>query len=142
MSAIILGNASQAARLTTMLTAVPFIAGHLKLFNNNFIPSPNSLIGAFVEPTFTGYAQQAITWGTVINDPSGQPVGPSSATFRLTSGVGDVCYGAFYIDSTGALVWSTVFDGGPISFANPGDGYLLGILFGLIGGSLTVVSGP
>ncbi len=142
MSAIILGNANMATRLTTMLTAVPLIAGHLKLFNNNLVPTPANVLADFIEPTFTGYAADLVTWGTVINDANGIPCGPASVTFRMTTAPGDLCYGAFYVDSTGALVWSTAFDGGPIVFTNAGDGYLLSFLFGLVGGNLTVVSGP
>jgi hypothetical protein len=142
MSALVYGTASELARLTTMIGAVPLLAPTFHLFENNITPLSTSLIGDFVEATFSGYAAVAAPFLAPGLDPNNNPVAPVQCVY-ITDGITPgVAYGVYILDSAGHLVAASKFDNAPYNFAVAGDQLVFTILFGLDLGTVTVSIGP
>lgn len=97
--------------------------GSLRLYQNNFTPSPTSVLGDFTVATFDGYANKAIAaWGAVFLDPLGlaTTIAPLQ-TFTMTGATTpNIVYGAYYLDKNGALMWAERF-AVPVNFAAAGN---------------------
>jgi hypothetical protein len=132
-------NASIAARLNLARSAAPLLAPTVHLFSNDFTPTPRTLVGAFVESAFSGYAAGTPTLGPVVTDDVGNPVSPATNVTFTTDGITPgVAFGYYMLDSAGALLLSGRFPNAPKTFANPGDSAVLTILFGLDSGEVAV----
>jgi hypothetical protein len=142
MSAFIYNIVEELVRLTTAVGAVPLLAPTFHLFENNFTPTPTSLLADYVEATFSGYAAVATAFGTPGLDPNNIPVAPAPVTYITTGVTPGVAYGIYILDSTGALVAGSRFDGAPFNFAVAGDQLVGTVLFGLDEGTFTVAIGP
>jgi hypothetical protein len=133
---------SALARLTTMLGAVPLLAPVFKLFQNDFTPTPSSLIGDFTVCTFGGYADATGAFLTPGLDPSGNAVAAKPCAFTGDGTSSGVAYGIYVVGSTGDLVAAARFDNAPYNFVNLGDQLVLTLLFGMDQGDATVIIGP
>jgi hypothetical protein len=142
MSAFVYNIVEELTRLATAVGAVPLLAPTVHLYQNNFTPTPTSLLADFTECTFSGYAAVAAPFGTPGLDVTNIPVAPLPVTF-ITDGVTPgVAYGIYIVDSAGHLVCGARFDAAPYNFAIAGDLLSGVILFGLDQGTMTVAVGP
>lgn len=142
MDALVYSTINSLLRLTTMVTAVPFIATHLKLYQNDFTPNDNSILADFTEATFGGYAPMAITFAAPGLDQSQTPVAPAPFLFTADGTLAGQAFGAYLLDSTGKLVCGGRFGAAPYNFAHAGDQLAGTLLFGMENGSVTVAVGP
>lgn len=87
--------------------------GSLRLFQNDFSPTKFSVLGDFVIADFSGYASKTIaTWGASYLDELNvaTTLGGLQTWTQTAATVMNIVYGAYYLDSAGALVWSVRFD--------------------------------
>ena len=96
--------------IQTQMSAGTF--GVLKLFQNNYVPVPGSIIANFVEATFDGYAAVVMKF---ISGPFrwfDGSYGPwQNCSFPMTgSTTPNTIYGAFLLDPTGAYAGAVRFD--------------------------------
>lgn len=121
----------------TALTGVggPFNAAVVKLFQNDYTPTVDSVVGDFTEADYTGYAASAaIVWGAPFIDPVAGPLVlgdlksfPASGPFTVPNDI----FG-FWIESSGGdLLWAERFDT-PVTIANATDNVVIVPQFGLI----------
>lgn len=92
----------------------------LRLFQNNFTPAHNSVVGAFTESTFTGYAS-----ATAVPSPPSSvdgaglatlPYGNASYTFTGLSG-GQTAYGWYLTDAGNTTVYAAEKFASPVVFS-------------------------
>lgn len=103
------------ARQRVMLSAL--IAGVMagqkcKLFQNELVCTPNTLLTDFVEADFTGYAPTDITWGTVGTSGGLAIVTSDLQSFAPTDSVSpNTIYGYYVTNTAGStLCFSENFD--------------------------------
>lgn len=104
-----------------------FANGKLRLFQNNVLCSDSTLLSAFVEANFPGYA--AITWASgdwnaiTITAHVANTTPVSAFAFECTGGGSSQnIYGWYLTDSTGAyLLACCTFAAGPYPVVNNGD---------------------
>jgi len=119
-------RAQQLTGLNAMSAATS--GGKVKLFKNNFSPTPDSVAGDFTECDFSGYAPINMSaFGTAyIDSISGQYVADSVAkTFLATSAspfVANTVYGYFITDGTGLNLLGFEKFATPIPVAVPAAG--------------------
>lgn len=110
------------AILTVFVAASGEINGAiLHLFDNDFTPTPDSVIGDFTEATFAGYvASSAIAWSEPFRTEDGRAksVGDTKV-FELDTLPGAIIYG-WYATVGGALRAAKRFDT-PVSLAVVGN---------------------
>jgi hypothetical protein len=133
---------SALARLATMLGAAPLLAPVIKLFQNDFTPTPTSVIGDFTIASFSGYADVTGAFGAPGIDPSGNAVAPHPCVWSTDGVTPGAAYGLYIVDSAGNLVAGARFDDAPYNFVNAGDQLVCTLLFGMQLGNVTVSLGP
>lgn len=85
----------------------------IKLYQNDFVPGPDSVLGDFTVATFTGYATSAeIAWAGPVNADDGTPelVGQRLIFTATDAAEPNTIYGYYALDSGGALLWAERFD--------------------------------
>lgn len=115
----------------------------VELFQNDVTPTRATLIGSYTVATYTGYANEAITWlAPSISDDGVAEIVGTVAEFRPTgSGVANNIYGAYVTTSGGALIGAVRFDNAPVPMAGVNDSILVTIRIRTqIGGLLALVS--
>jgi hypothetical protein len=118
-------RAALAAALVTAWTNGS-TGSELKLYQNNFTPTPMSALGDFVEATFTGYAAKTalITWRTYNDALDGSQIIDQTILQLFAAGAitsPQTVYGWYLTDGTAAVLqaWGT-FDV-PYTFSANGD---------------------
>lgn len=103
--------------VTADAIATTLDACKVKLFQNNIVPGPNTILGDYTEATYSGYAAEAITWSdpTIADDGSIEVIG-IVGEFRPTSSVVvNSIYGLLLVDTTGAILYAGArFDAPPL----------------------------
>jgi len=102
------------------------------LYENNFTPDVNTVLGDLTEASFPGYARQpvaAIAAAAYDNvDSRGEAVFDPITFVLSTDGGPYDMYGYFVYDTVAArLVWANIFPGAPITLALTGDGIRLNL---------------
>lgn len=130
-------NAQALALLGVLVDVDGLLNGaKMKLFKNNLMPTPNSVIADFEIADFTGFSTStALVWGTPYYQADGTPVVLAGAkTFIVTSAdpvVGNTIYGYYITDGAGtALLYSERFDS-PVLMAIVGTGITVEPAFSL-----------
>lgn len=91
----------------------------IKLFTNNYTPTPSASISDFTEATGGGYTEKILT-STAWTFANGIATCPSQL-WTFTGSVGNV-YGYYLVrQTTGDVVAAERFTGGPYNVANNGD---------------------
>lgn len=95
------------------------------LFTNNHTPTAADTFSDYTEPTFTGYAAQAIPgWNAAVLDtPSTVHVDATDFCSFQPSGSGSLpqtVYGAYFVDQNGFLMAAELFDN-PFIFTDTGS---------------------
>lgn len=110
--------------LVTWAGAAPFTPLHVRLFQNNFTPSPNMVVGDLVECTFTGYAASTvIVWNPVGDDDTGNAlvIGDQKLFAATGSAIGNMAFGYYVTDAAGTVVYWAERFATPKSFDSAGD---------------------
>jgi len=121
--------------IATTVPGTPPIDGcKVKLFTNDFAPSPTTLLADFTEATFTGYAEATIaTWGDTINTGTARAGSTAQATFTAgaIAGPGETCFG-YYVTNAGEtlVLFSERFEES-VQFVNEFDSLSLDLVFSL-----------
>lgn len=103
---------------------------YLKLFKNDYTPTESDAIGNYVEATFSGYANVALTGSSWVI--GANTSGYSNAQFAVQTFTSDQAqtsnniYGYFITanvasNTSGQLVWAERFTDGPYPISNNGD---------------------
>lgn len=102
------------------------------LYQNNLSPVYGTVLGDFLECTFSGYGAQAIgPW------PGPLPVGDgvheimTAPTLTFTSGTGSSnnVYGYYCLDGSGNLIFAELFPGGPYDMGSASQSLAIQIGF-------------
>lgn len=82
-----------------------WVAAEVGLFTDDIVPTDETPLTDLTEPTWTGYARQAITWETAARGTNGyaELLG-GSVNFASGTDANETVYGAFLVDSAGALI--------------------------------------
>lgn len=120
-----MGVVSQASTRAALTAALPTLlnGGSLKTYSNDFTPNEQTLLAAFTESAYGGYAAKVIaTWGAPFNAPGGgaKSIAPSQQFNGNGAGPNESVYGWYYVDSTGALVEAGRFADAPIPMGDVG----------------------
>lgn len=102
--------------------------GKLKLFKNDFTPTPATVIGDFIEADFSGYAAKTIAaFGAVHTNPDGsaEVASPLEQFDHSGGAVSNLVYGWWFETAAGVLIMSERFASAPIPMAVVGDSILL-----------------
>jgi hypothetical protein len=94
--------------LTASVAAVGTLHGTLfGLFTNNITPTKTIGVGIFTEPTYTGYARIAATWGAPTRDANKNINIESQLLIWQETGtpVPTTVFGWFLVDSTGLILY-------------------------------------
>lgn len=105
---------------TTTFTA-PWNGAKIILATNNFQPTKGRALADLTQPTYTGYAAQAITWTGPNRDGANQSAAFGGlALFKMTNNTNPTtCYGYGITDSGGThLLGSELFASGPLSLTD------------------------
>lgn len=122
-----LGNQMCLDRCGTLATYLNGGGHKLKLFANNFLPTPASPIASFVEATFQGYLGVDLTnqFGAAAKVQDGQyQTSTPFFTFNCTGGAGQQIFG-WWVDDGANMKLAQSFDA-PITIT-PGSPYQLQI---------------
>jgi hypothetical protein len=86
--------------------------GHMKLFQNNFNPTPASILADFTEATFDGYAAQVFKMDAGPTRFADGSIGTwNLTTFHQTGNTTpNTIYGCYLLDPSGALAIAVRFD--------------------------------
>lgn len=78
----------------------------LRLFVNNFIPTPDSVAADFTEATFQGYGMESLSFDDPFTngDEKGQMNAASRTWVRGVGGPEETVYGWFVLDGSGLFV--------------------------------------
>lgn len=90
--------------------------GSIRLFTNDFVPGPNTVLADITEATFSGYAAVVTAnWGQPFLNPQGfVEVDAPSAQFNHNGGaIVESVFGYYVTDAGGALVTVERFAAGP-----------------------------
>jgi hypothetical protein len=115
-----------AGDLALLASGVPgWTLPHVDLFTNTPTTGKRAVIGDFTIPTYTGYAQAAVTFGTAYISGETQlatVLSSDASWIGPTAGPGTDVTGWVLSDGTTHTVWAWgTFDGGPISLNLPTD---------------------
>lgn len=140
---IITNNAFAQLLTTEAITAVTGILAEaeIALFQNDVVPNPALLLAAYDLADYSGYAEEAITWGAVSVSDDGvvESIG-TVGEFRPTSSVvTNAIYGGMLWNSAGALLGAFRLENPPVGMAGVLDVLLLTIRLRLTPGGLVVV---
>lgn len=103
--------------------ATPYLGAKCKLFVNDITPSVDNVLADFTEASFTGYAEQAITWDDAYIDGGGLVTLPGDNNFFLcTAGDGELIYGYYVVGAGGEFLGAARLDDAPYGIAGPGYG--------------------
>lgn len=99
---------------------------YLALFINNITPAANTAFGAYTEPTYTGYARQAVTGATPASASGGSVlITCDQLTFAVTgTGGTDAVYGYFLVTTlsgSGTAKGGVKLTSTPYPMATSGD---------------------
>lgn len=117
---------AQMRKWVDVLVADQLEGGTLRLFTNDYTPTPQTVVGDLTEATFGGYGNIVLTgWNAAANDGAGGGVAISPLAVFSASGVApaELIYG-FYILGQGAgnpLVLAGRFASAPIPMGAAGD---------------------
>lgn len=109
---IVIPKASRLEQLGAIVTA-QLDGGSLRLFQNDYVPDANTLLADLTVATYSGYANKTIaTWGDPFLDPAGlaTSLAPLQEFEQTADTITNIIYGAYYLDSGGALVWAERFE--------------------------------
>lgn len=112
-------------------TGTVFLDGvGIALFKNNFIPTLDSLLAAFSESSFPGYAPQTInTPNPAFLSGTGRgEVDADLITFTATGASAEVAYGYFIYDLALDVIWCQRFNA-PVPMGAPGASVDVGVKF-------------
>jgi len=93
----------------------------MRLYTNNYTPTPNSATAAFTELAQSGYSAQTLSGGgwTLTDDTTGTNGDYPNVTFTWTTSSGPISvYGYFVLDGSLNFVGGESFSTGPITFPN------------------------
>jgi hypothetical protein len=95
--------------IQTQMAASTF--GQMKLFQNNYVPTPTSILADFTEATFDGYVHQTFKFGIGPFRNFDGTYGPySNVSYTMTgSTTPNTIYGCYLVDSTGAFALAIRF---------------------------------
>lgn len=98
--------------------AAPHVNSTLRLFVNNYVPVPTTVIGDLTEMTTQGYAAIVLTnanWAVTHTDPEAEAL-QAQQTFTFDGTGGDTNVFGYYItdNTAGALLWVERFPTAPI----------------------------
>jgi hypothetical protein len=117
-------------------------AAKVRLFVNDVLPIPASVIGDFDQTTYTGHADKSITWlAPSVGDDGVVEVIGTVAEFRPTDAViPNTVFGALVINTGGTAVYmGGRFEGGPLPMESALDSIVLTVRFRPSDQSLAVV---
>ena len=121
-------NVTQLVKELADLKTAQLDGGKLRLYKNDIQPSPTTLIAAFTEADFTGYAAITIaTWGAAFQNAigNGQVIAPSQQFNQSGVGVTNNIYGYWYETAAGVLLWSERFAAAPVPMDATGKALVL-----------------
>jgi hypothetical protein len=119
-----ISKVSQLKQLLDLKTNV-MDGGTIRLFQNDFTPSADSILADFTIATFTGYLNVTLTaWSAPYLNSAGNgailsPLAQFNAASPYT--IGNLVYGYFILDAAGDLVLGGRFTDAPISMAASGN---------------------
>jgi len=116
-------------------------AAEIRLFTNDALPVATSVAGDFDAPTYTGYADEVITWlaPSVADDGTIEVIG-TVGEFRPTDGVTpNSVYGALLLTGAGVLMMGGRFDDAPLPMENATNAILLTVRFRPADQSIAIV---
>jgi hypothetical protein len=129
---------------TAIIAAGSLGATKMKLFQNNVVVTPATLIGDLTEATFAGYVAKTLTWavGPYLN-PAGQAeIQNGSVNWTPTDSVTpNAIYGYWVEDAAGNLLWAENFTT-PRSMASTLDTITLLPTLVLVPGGLSGIVQP
>lgn len=98
----------------------------LDLFVGSPTIGPNTSIGDLTLATFTGYVQKTVTWGAVLNQPTGIPVlqGGQGVFAATGSAVTNMVAGWVVHNSTSGIIRAQAFDA-PVAINGAGQGVVV-----------------
>jgi hypothetical protein len=110
-------------------TVTGLAVSEIRLFSNNITVGPNTVIGDLTESTFTGYAAQALaTVPAAVADPvlGGVSIFIPSHLFTAsgTTTPAESCYGAYLVDTAGALIAAANLQT-PVDMSDNGDSVMI-----------------
>lgn len=81
------------------------------LYTNDIQPNEQSIAADFIKPTWTGYADKAVTWGTPANEgANGATVEAGSVNWISNADADTLIYGWLVKDAGGDLVYARRMD--------------------------------
>jgi len=105
--ALVVSQALQRTTLAAMVDTDGLLDGaKIKLFQNDLVPSPTTVIGDLTVASFAGYAAQDADWGTVYNMPDGGAgvVSPTDPFVATGVGLPQTIYGFYFTDTAGTAL--------------------------------------
>jgi hypothetical protein len=121
MGAMIFPPVQKAYILDTLITAHGGSI-NMRLFTNDFTPTPLSVLADFVEPSYAGYGTDNFFYGPSIQGPDQSVYAPGFGTgiFQMANDlIPTSLFGYFFTDiGSGDLLFAGRFDDGPINFIN------------------------
>lgn len=130
MAVATLTRVARRKQFTTMKTPL-FDTGKLDLYQNDFTPNDEVVIGDMTVADYHGYAEVALTtYIAPYTDPDGKAVLTTpQCVFAFTAGVPtNLVYGWYILDKDGDLLAAGRFDN-PVNFAAVGNALVLHVEF-------------
>jgi hypothetical protein len=106
--------------MQAMLTNEAPVFGHsLRLYQNNYVITRDTILSDLVEATFNGYAAINPTWGSPFQNGVEDVIAGSVSTFTAGGGLigPQTIYGYYFLDNVGNYSWGETFPGGPTTIA-------------------------
>lgn len=140
MSSIV---ASQVFELGALADAIAGVltTAKCKLFQNNYTPTPSSVVADFTAATYVGNATATLTFDAPsVSDDGHVETHATPAAWRPTNGVTpNTIYGLYITDTTGAdLLFACRFDGAPLPMNDSLDVIITVITLRLAGSGISV----
>lgn len=103
--------------------STPWAGAECHLFTNDILPTDTTIEADLTEATFTGYAFEAITWGTPYIDSTGQVIFEgNNCEFLCSGGSGEILYGYYVLGAGGEFLGAARFSDAPRTVTGAGTG--------------------